>query len=282
MHKNRKQKEKTVLFHDLHHQSKPLLLPNIWDPIGARLLEQTGYTAVATASAAISFSLGYDDGNNLQFETMLASIKRIAGSVTIPVTADMECGYAESLYELEENTHKLLATGITGINFEDSCEDSESLRDLDEQCERISCIRRVADEADIPLFINARSDIFITRTPLKNPLKEAIRRGKEYALAGASGYYPILIPDANDLKRIQEEVPLPLNALLTKDSPTVKELTALGINRISSGPALFRTAFTAMRKAIEVLWQIEDKKLLFESILSSQDIKRYVREGPES
>ena len=87
--------QKAEKFLALHHEPKLLVLPNIWDPLGARLLEGLGYPAVATASAAVAYSLGYDDGQKIKFDAMLDVIERIASSVAVPMTADIERGYAE-------------------------------------------------------------------------------------------------------------------------------------------------------------------------------------------
>ena len=91
--------ERAESFRRLHQDPKLLVLPNIWDPLGARMLESLGYPAVATASAAVAFSLGYDDGEKIDFETMLETIRRIAASVDVPVSADIEAG-ADCIYPI--------------------------------------------------------------------------------------------------------------------------------------------------------------------------------------
>src|SRR3954468_11911412 len=98
---NRSQKEKAEALLALHRGGDPLVLPNIWDPIGARILAAKGYPAVATASAAVSASLGYQDGERIHRSTLIDLLGRIARSVDVPVTADIETGYGESLAELE-------------------------------------------------------------------------------------------------------------------------------------------------------------------------------------
>lgn len=112
--------KKAEKFLALHHAPKLLVLPNIWDPLGACLLEGLGYPAVATASAAVAYSLGYDDGQKIQFLAMLHAIERIAASVTVPMTADIERGYAEQPHEIAGNIRQVLHVGAVGINFEDS------------------------------------------------------------------------------------------------------------------------------------------------------------------
>src|SRR5688572_23314311 len=96
MTNNISQKEKAEQFHKLHHNGKMLVLPNIWDPLGALLIESLEYPAIATASAAVAFSNGYNDGENIPFNDLLTLLKRIARIVNVPVTADIESGYADN------------------------------------------------------------------------------------------------------------------------------------------------------------------------------------------
>ncbi|MBK9096580.1 MAG: isocitrate lyase/phosphoenolpyruvate mutase family protein [bacterium] len=145
------QKRKAELFLSLHNSNKILLLPNIWDPIGARILQSKGFPAVATASAAISASLGYKDGEKIKFTTHLEIIKRIADSVDIPVTADIESGYASDISTLKENINLLLNTGAVGINLEDSIGKEGVLRNINEQADRILQLEKLQIEGEFIL-----------------------------------------------------------------------------------------------------------------------------------
>ena len=106
--KKAQQIKKAEQFLALHHDPELLVLPNIWDPIGARLLQGQGYPAVATASAAVAFSLGYHDGQKITLAAMIEAVRRVADSVDVPVTADMEGGYAEQPKDVAENMHQVL------------------------------------------------------------------------------------------------------------------------------------------------------------------------------
>src|SRR5262245_40803742 len=158
----RSQKEKAEALLSLHLDGGMLVLPNIWDAIGARILQAKGYPAVATASAAVSASLGYRDGEMITRQTMIDVIGRIARSVDVPVTADMEAGYGESLSELTETAHQVIESGVVGLNIQDSMENAGGLRDVDDQCRRISTLRDVAKQRGIHLVINARIDSFLS------------------------------------------------------------------------------------------------------------------------
>src|ERR1700733_10152682 len=153
---NISQKEKAERFHELHHSDKMLVLPNIWDPLGALLMESLEYPAIATASASVAFSNGYNDGENIPFDDLLLLLKRIVNSVSLPVTADIESGYADNDVQLKENIKLLIGSGIAGINIEDTDKKTNGLRSVETQCNKIRLIRKIADKMDIPLFINAR------------------------------------------------------------------------------------------------------------------------------
>ncbi|MEO8416003.1 MAG: isocitrate lyase/phosphoenolpyruvate mutase family protein, partial [Ginsengibacter sp.] len=155
------QKEKATYFRELHYTGKMLVLPNIWDPIGALLLESLEYPAVATASASVAYANGYNDGENIPFNDLLILLNKITGNVAIPVTADIESGYADNDIQLRKNIQLLIDTGIAGINFEDTDKKTNALLPVETQCNRIRLIRKVSDEKGIPLFINARTDVYL-------------------------------------------------------------------------------------------------------------------------
>lgn len=135
----------------LHDGAALLVLPNVWDPVGARVLEAHGAPAVATASAAVSASLGAPDGEVIDRVTMLDTIARIARSVDVPLTADIERGYGETIDELERTIAGVLDAGAAGINLEDSLEEGGRRRSIDAQCLRLSAARAVASARGVPL-----------------------------------------------------------------------------------------------------------------------------------
>jgi 2-methylisocitrate lyase-like PEP mutase family enzyme len=247
------QKEKQ--FYQLHHNGKLLVLPNIWNPLGAMLLEDLGYKAVATASASIAFSNGYDDGQKIPFDELLLLLKKIVSSVKIPVTADVESGYASCNSQLKENIKKLIETGIVGINFEDSLPDESNLFSKEEQAEKISLIRKTASEMGSSLFINARTDVFIKENNLskEEKLAEAIERGKAYKDAGADCFYPILLKEKESIQTIIEEVSLPVNILMLPGVPDFSTLKQIGVSRISLGPGFLKYVINSMKNIAQKL-----------------------------
>ncbi|MCH8873381.1 isocitrate lyase/phosphoenolpyruvate mutase family protein [candidate division KSB1 bacterium] len=271
--------QKAEKFLALHHEPKLLVLPNIWDPLGARLLEGLGYPAVATASAAVAYSLGYDDGQKIKFDAMLDVIERIASSVAVPMTADIERGYAEHPQEIAENIRQVMHAGAVGINFEDSSFEGGPLQPIDFQCERIQAIRNMADKEGIPLVINARIDVFMRSADISRSEKiaETITRGKAYLDAGADCLYPIGPGDIETLTKIQSKTKAPINIYASKLAASMKELEAIGISRLSLGPGLIRASLTTMRNvAQELLDYGSYDSFSAEDIMTSDEIREYI------
>ena len=253
------QSEKEKQFHHLHHNNELLVLPNIWNPLSAKILEETGYKAVATASASIAFANGYQDGEKIPFDELIFILKRIVKCVNIPVTADVESGYAHNNLLLKENIKRLIDTGIAGINFEDSHHDEQKLYSKEEQSEKINLIKNTAADNGSSLFINARTDVFIKQNHFskEEKLAEAIERGKAYKAAGADGFYPIFLKEKLSIKTMIKEVALPVNILMLPGIPDFSELKGIGVARISLGPGFLRYAINSMKNIAEKLLHYE-------------------------
>lgn len=242
--------EKFMQFHQLHHSGKLLMLPNIWDCLGALLLESLDYPAIATASASVAFTNGYDDGENIPFDFLLALLSRIANSVNVPVTADIESGYAENNMHLKENIQRLLQIGIVGINIEDTHKKTKTLLSIEEQCEKIRLIKNTAGEMDMQIFINARTDVYIRKNDFDMPekqLEETISRGTAYKAAGADCFFPIAIQNADQIKTVVDQLQMPVNILMIPGIPELNILNEYGVARVSLGPSFLKIAIRAMK-----------------------------------
>lgn len=251
--------DKATTFKELHHTGNLLVLPNVWDPLGALLLESLGYKALATASASIAYSNGYRDGQNIPFTEVIHVLEKIVRSVNIPVSADIESGYAGNNSDLGENIKKLIDTGIAGINFEDSLHDQDGLTPIKEQCKKIALIRKIADQKNSNLFINARSDVYLKAGNLadEEKIEEIIRRGNAYKDAGADGFYPMILQDRAKIERVISEVKLPTNILLLPGIPDFEELQKMKLARLSLGPGFLKIAMKAMKDVGEKLLKYE-------------------------
>lgn len=250
---------KETLFKDLHHNGKMLVLPNVWDPVSAILLESLGYKAVATASASIALSNGFPDGEKLPFKEVLRILAKIVNSVSIPVSADIEGGYANNNSTLKENIKQLIDTGIAGINFEDSNHFGDGLISIKDQCGKIALIKETAAKEGSDLFINSRADVNLRPGAFtaSQKLAELIKRGKAYREAGADGFYPMILKDKDGIEEIINEVKLPVNILLIPGIPELELLQKMGLTRLSLGPGLLKIAVNAMKNISEKLLTLE-------------------------
>ncbi len=273
------QAEKAKALHNLHLSGKLLLLPNVWDVLGARLLEDTGYKAIATASAAIAYSNGYNDGEQIPFTEVLRILTAIANSVHVPVTADIESGYAKDEKQLEHNIRQLIKTGIAGINIEDTDKESHTLLPGDIQCGRIKLIKEIALDMDMPLFINARTDTFIHAKNFHSAqqlVDETIKRGMAYKDAGADCFYPILMHEREHIKTIVGELKMPVNILMIPGIPDLKMLEQMGVARVSLGPGYLKYALKAMKDIALKLLSFEDVEAITGNNITSDYLKHLV------
>ena len=279
---NSTQKHKARNLLSLHQQAPLLVLPNVWNPIGARVLQAQGYPAVATASAAISASLGYEDGEKLKRSTLIDLIGRIAHSVDVPVTADIEAGYGRSTRDLDETVNEVIDSGVVGVNIEDSFEEEGVLRPVEEQCQRISVVRQAADRRGIPLVINARVDSFLSSSfgDYGDATEDAVTRARAYAEAGADCIYPIGPGDEETARVLRARIELPINILVTPTAASLKVLETIGVNRVSFGPFLFRSCLRKFIDIAETLLNQGDCSCISD-MLSKAETAEYLIDGNE-
>jgi 2-methylisocitrate lyase-like PEP mutase family enzyme len=245
-------------FHELHVKGAPLVLYNAWDAGSAAAIAKAGSKAIATSSAAVARAQGYDDGENLPLDFALQIVGRIVAAVDVPVTVDFEGGYSEDDRELASNISKLLDVGIAGINFEDRLVKGEGMYGIEQQAKRIAAIRKAAEKKGIPLFINARTDVFLGQT---DDVAEAIERSRAYATAGASGFFIPGLTHDSDIRKIVEESPLPVNVMVMGDVSPVDKLAKLGVARVSYGPVPYTRAMGALKQEAEkVLLYLENTR----------------------
>ncbi|ORT59543.1 isocitrate lyase/phosphoenolpyruvate mutase family protein [Streptomyces sp. CB03238] len=224
-------------FRALHHgraPGDPLVLPGPWDAASARAFADAGFPALATPSAGVAASLGYEDGATPADE-MFAAVARITRSVSVPVSADVEAGYGLAPKEL---VARVLDAGAVGVNLEDSRAGT-----LNDPRAHADWLAEVRAEAGDHLFVNARVDTFIRG--VTDP-EEAITRARLYVEAGADCVYPIGVP-AEHLPLLRARIDGPINVAPFLGSPPVAELSRLGATRITFGPGLLHRAMAAVR-----------------------------------
>lgn len=269
-------------FKDLHHRpGQMLVLPNVWDVIGALMLLRLGYPAVATASAAVAWSRGYDDGEQIPFSELLQLLHAITKRCPLPLSVDFENGFAGSDAEIRDHVLQLLECGVVGINFEDTDARSGSLTPLARQSDKIRLIRETAKEAGIPLFINARTDVAFHGALFANQeakMAETIARGLAFKAAGADGFYPIALRDEMDIQTVIEQVPLPLNVLTLAGIPDLKRLQQMGVARLSLGPSWHKYAMQAQMQLALKLQQLDGLEDIAGNTLSSDFVREMLQQ----
>ena len=253
------QKEKAELFLKYHHDKEILVLLNSWDIGSSKLIEACGYKAIATTSMGIAASLGYPDCQIIQLSEMITAITGIVNGVQVPVTVDIEAGYGRNLDEIIDSVKKIIATGIVGINIEDSIDLNPVLIDEMEFCERISAIRALSDSLGFHLVINARTDAFYTSSgsPLEK-LSESIKRGNKYREAGADCIFVQPVSEKETISTLVKEIDAPINILANPAigagiPPSVSELQDLGVARVSLGSGVMKATLALIKKVADEL-----------------------------
>ncbi len=234
------QKDKALQFRSLHSGSTILVLPNAWDAASARIFEQAGFPVVATTSSGVAASLGYSDGQHISRDMVIEVTERITRSVNCPVSIDIEAGYGETVEDILQTVKAVIDAGAVGINIEDSTKQQEkSLVDVSLQVEILQAIRHLAESMDVPLVINARTDVFLLA--IGDPVsrfEHTVRRANAYRQAGVDCLFPIGVSDASLIANLVQAIHGPINILANPTTPSIPELAQLGVARVSlaSGP----------------------------------------------
>jgi 2-methylisocitrate lyase-like PEP mutase family enzyme len=239
------QLNKAKQFAALHKKGTPILLYNAWDVGSAKAIVDAGAKAIATSSWSVAAAQGFKDGEELPLAFAEQIVGRIIATIDVPVSVDFEGGYSDDDRRLAANIVKLLDLGIIGINFEDRVVKGKGLYDIDRQAKRIATIRQAAEQKGIPLFINARTDIFLGNG---NDLDEALRRSQAYASAGASGYFVPGLTASDQIQRVVKESTLPVNVMVMEGVPSNEKLAQLGVARVSYGALPYIELMSALRQ----------------------------------
>jgi 2-methylisocitrate lyase-like PEP mutase family enzyme len=242
------QAQKAKQFAALHIKGTPLILFNVWDAGTAKVIQSAGATAIATSSWSVAEAQGYQDGEHIPLSLAEQIIARIAKAVDVPVTVDFEGGYSEDEGVLAKNVSRLIELGIIGINFEDRVVKGEGLYPAQRQAQRIAAIRDVARKLGVDLFINARTDLFFGDGNPEKLTEEALERAKTYRDAGASGFFIPGLTDDALIKKISDNVYLPVNVMVMDGLSPAKRLAELGVARISYGPIPYIKAMNALKE----------------------------------
>ena len=269
----------------LHQGPRTLVLPNVWDVVSARVVEELGYPAIATSSAAVAFALGYPDGQRISRDEMLGAVARIARAVRIPVTADMEAGYGTTVDDMAETAKALVAAGAVGLNVEDVTGDTEdSLVDMALQVKKIRAIKETSAKSGVSLVINARTDVYLMPIGAEaTRLERTVERLRAYRDAGADCVFAPGVCDRGVIEKLVKALQAPLNILATAGCPSIKELEKIGVARVSVGSGMMRATLGLVRRVATELKEAGTYSALFEGAVPYAELNNLMAQSaPET
>jgi 2-methylisocitrate lyase-like PEP mutase family enzyme len=266
---NTSTKAKAAAFHRLHHTDQILLLPNCWDVLSAVVLKAAGARAIATTSAGLAWAHGYADGEKLPVERLIHAVREITRIIDLPVTVDLESGFTDDLDTFATTIESVIEAGAVGINLEDGTKTPELL------VAKIGVVKEVASRKDVPLFLNARTDVvLLSLVSEPDAVKEVIRRGTLYRKAGGDGFFVPGLVQLDKIRTIVESVDLPLNVLATRGVATIPEIEKTGAKRLSVGARLTEAVFGRLNHLATELLHGQSLEGLFAESLPFAEINK--------
>lgn len=237
----------------LHRPGDPVVLPTVWDAWSARLADGAGFAALTVGSHPVADSVGKADNEGMTFDDLITRVAQITAATDLPVSVDIESGYAEAPARLIEG---LLSVGAVGLNIEDTVHsEGGRLRTPEEHAELVGALRSAADTAGVHVVINARTDLFLRQDGDEaDRVDRAIARLRLAADAGADVLYPVGLHAPEVMRRLTSELPLPVNAIGAPDKADPASYGPLGVARISFGP-FWQAALAERAKEILARWQ---------------------------
>jgi 2-methylisocitrate lyase-like PEP mutase family enzyme len=222
-----------TLFHRLHQGPDVLRLANCWDAGSARLVESLGAKALATTSAGLAWSNGYPDGDVMPLERLVAAVGAIARVIKVPLSVDMESGYARDIAGVADSVAGVIDAGGVGCNLEDGAGTVETL------CGKIEQAKKGSARRNVEFWVNARTDVYLRElaTPDKR-VAETIARAKRYRNAGADSLFVPGLADPKEIREIAGAIQVPLNVMAWSGLPPAAELGKLGVKRLSAGSSI--------------------------------------------
>ena len=241
------QQQAAISFRARHHVRPILLLPNAWDALSARLYVAAGFDALATTSGGVAWALGYPDGEHAPWAEVVAATARIVRTAQVPVTADIEAGYAATPADLGAHVVEIIGAGVVGINLEDGLHGP--MRSVEDAAARIDAAREAASKAGIPIVINARCDILhLQYGEESSRFSATVNRCKAYLAAGADCVYPFGMRDPAMIAEFVKAVAAPVNITGRPGMPDAAAFERIGVARITIASAPTLLAMAAIQK----------------------------------
>lgn len=224
----------------LHHGPRPLVLPNAWDVASALLLQEAGFRAIGTTSLGVTAAAGLPDGSGAGRDLTLGLAVALADRLRVLLTVDVERGYSGDPARVADLAVELEGLGVAGVNLEDGLHDG-TLRPTSHHAEVLAAVVSAAPT----LFVNARTDVhWLAVGDPAGRTDEALRRVVAYRDAGADGVFVPGLTDLGETAAVADAAGVPLN-VLWREGPTLDDLSAAGVARVSTGSTLYRHALAA-------------------------------------
>jgi 2-methylisocitrate lyase-like PEP mutase family enzyme len=242
-------------FRSLHVPGRPLVLFNIWDAGTAKAVASSGARALATGSWSVAAANGFADGEQVPLDFAIDNLARIVRATDLPVTIDLESGYGETASEVGQSVARAIQAGASGCNLEDSFPRDGSLRDVRDQAARIAHARKAARDSGVPMFINARTDVFFQKPAEAHDaamVRATLDRAEIYADTGADGLFVPGVVDETLIGHLVEGSRLPVNIMVEANTPPLPRLAQLGVARVSHGPRPYVAMMKQLTEAARV------------------------------
>ncbi len=237
-------------FRSFHDRRKVLVLPNAWDVPSARVFEDQGFPAVATSSAGMMVSLGYPDGEEMPFKEFEATVGKIAGMLSVPLSVDVVGGFGNTPESASKSVRAVIRAGAVGINIEDFVHSARKLLPLEKQVAKLKALVRLRGSLRVPFVINARTDALrFGAGDEEAKFAEAVSRSEAYRDLGADCVYPMGLVDVASISKFVKALDFPVNVMVRKGLPSVSELQSLGVARVSFGPSASYAAMGLLKRA---------------------------------
>jgi 2-methylisocitrate lyase-like PEP mutase family enzyme len=247
------QADKAREFLALHRAGDPLLLPNPWDLGSARLLASLGFKALATTSSGFAATLGRNDGSVSRDEA-LRHAAVIVAATDLPVSADLESGYADEPAGVAETIGLAIEVGLAGGSVEDfTGRDEDPIYATKFAAERVAAAAEAAHADPVPFVLTARAENYLHG---RCDLTDTIARLQAYQEAGADVLYAPGLRAIEDIRQVIREVDRPVNVLAVDGVPSVPELAKAGVSRISVGGSF---AFAALGALVSAATELRDQ-----------------------
>ncbi len=249
------QVEKGQAFRALHQRDRAFIIPNPWDIGSARMLAHLGFEALATTSGGYACSMGQAD-YTIGRDAMIAHVSALASATDLPLSADLENGFADAPESAAEAIRLAAAAGAVGGSIEDATgRAGDPIYEAAPAAERVRAAAEAAHALGFPFTLTARAENYLHG---RRDLKDTIQRLQAYQQAGADVLYAPGLTSKDEIATLVSSVDRSVNVLvgLPGIPLNLAELSAIGVRRVSLGSCLARAAFGSLVRAAREMREV--------------------------